>query len=142
MLKGYDFRHFVTTSIPTSIMEVLTRCFYTVKQVSKNNKKFGETIIETMPMKMNPKFRYLLTIAYGTFASVNAGKMCITKNILDINYSGWMNLIWHSFHSLKWALYDSQIQMWTEIEKQEIQDIENLISNLTDLENRAEFLPI
>lgn len=40
-VNGYDFRQFIVTSIPMSIMEVLMRVFYVAKQVSLGKGAFG-----------------------------------------------------------------------------------------------------
>lgn len=40
-VNGYDFRQFIVTSIPMSIMEVLMRVFYVAKQVSLGKGALG-----------------------------------------------------------------------------------------------------
>ena len=59
-VNGYDFRQFIVTSIPMSIMEVLMRVFYVAKQVSLGKGAFGETLLDTMPLRLNPRFRMML----------------------------------------------------------------------------------
>ena len=49
--KGYDFRHFVATSIPALIMEVMMRVFYAVKQNELGASTLGEGLIHTLPGK-------------------------------------------------------------------------------------------
>lgn len=139
-IKGYDFRHFVTTTIPTTVMEVLLRTFYTIKQIKIYGDEFGKAIIDTMPFNINPKFRIILALSYGTFASINAGKVYITKNILNANYSAWMGFAWNTFFSLKWALIDKHLKLWSELEEKEIKNIENIIKKLDNLKERAGYL--
>lgn len=141
-VNGYDFRQFVTSSISMVIMEVLLRSFYTIKQVKLYGTPFGESMLDTMPIKMNPKFRIILALSYGTNSAVNAGVMCVTNSILHANYSSWMGLSWNGFHALKWALLDRQLELWGGIEAKEIEEIENLIGCLDCLSVKVSRLPI
>lgn len=140
-VKGYDFRQFVVSSIPMTIMEVLLRAFYVIKQIKLYDAPFGESILDTMPVKMNPKFRVILALSYGTSSAVNAGKMYVTQNILNANYASWMGLAWNGFHALKWALLDRQLKLWSEIETKEIEEIEYLVKDIDRLSIRASQLP-
>lgn len=140
-LNGYDFRQFISTSIPMCIMEVLIRVLYVAKQVKVYNAGFGETIIDTMPFCINPRFRIMLAIAYGVSSSVNAGKMYITHNILNASYASWMGLVWNGFHALKWVLYERHIKLWESIERKEIEELESIVSNIDELTTRASSLP-
>lgn len=141
-INGYDFRQFIVSSVPMTIMEVLLRAFYVIKQVKLYGAPFGESMLDTMPMMMNPRFRIMLALSYGTSSAVNAGKMYITQNILNANYASWMGLTWNGFHALKWALLDRQLKLWSEIEAKEIEEIEYLIKDLDGLGIRASQLPI
>jgi hypothetical protein len=140
-VNGYDFRQFMATSIPLAIMEVLLRTFYVVKQVRQYDEPFGKTLLDTMPLRINPRFRMMLALSYGVVASVNAGKMYVTENTLNANYAAWMGLVWNGFHALKWALAGRQLKLWGEVEEKEIKELESLILNIEQLENRAACLP-
>lgn len=140
-INGYDFRQFVVTSIPMTIMEVLLRAFYVVKQMKLYDAPLGQTIVDTMPVKLNPRFRMMLALAYGTSSAVNAGKMYITQNILNANYASWMGLVWNGFHALKWALLDRHLRLWDGIEQREIEEIESIAAKLGLLQVRASQLP-
>ena len=140
-VNGYDFRQFTSTSIPMLIMETLIRAFYTVKQMKLYGAKFGESLLDTMPTSLNPRFRLMLAMAYGTSSAVNAGKMYVTQNILNANYASWMGLAWNGFHALKWSLLERHLTLWNEIEAKEIATLENLIANMDNLEDRAVRLP-
>ena len=101
-------------------MEVLLRAFYVGKQVKLYDAPFGQTLLDTVPTRMNPRFRMLLALAFGTFCGVNAGRMYITQNLLNFNYASWMGLVWNGFHALKWALLQKHFKLWGEIEAKEI----------------------
>jgi hypothetical protein len=141
-VNGYDFRQFAATSVPMAIMEVLLRAFYVAKQMKLYGAAFGETVLDTMPGRLNPRFRTVLALAYGTSSAVNAGKMYVTKNILNASYASWMGLSWNGFHALKWALYEKHTQLWGEVEAQEIAELERLVDEMDALEARAANLPV
>ena len=140
-VNGYDFRQFVVTSIPMAIMEVMLRAFYVIKQMKLYNRPFGESLVDTMPLKMNPRFRIMLALAYGTSSSVNAGKVYVTKNILDANYASWMGLAWNGFHALKWVAFDRHLKLWDGVAQKEIEDIQDIVTELDALSERASQLP-
>lgn len=141
-VNGYDFRQFVVTSIPMTIMEVLLRAFYVGKQVKLYEAPFGETMLDTMPFRLNPRFRIMLALAYGVASFVNAGKVYVTKNLLNANYAAWMGLVWNGFHALRWALYSRHIKLWNEVEAREIRELEELVRRLDQMEARAAHLPV
>ena len=141
-VKGYDFRQFVVTSIPVLIMEVMMRVFYTVKQVSLSGSPLGEALIDTMPMKMNPRFRMMLAMAYGTVTAVNGARVHITNDILNLNYTAWLGLVWHGFHAIKWALLDKSLKLREEVERKEIEALERVVAQIDGLADRAGRLPV
>ncbi len=140
-LRGYDLRHFIVTSIPLAIMEVLLRTAYAVKQVKLHGMDFFEALKETVPGTMSPRFRMITTLAYGTFCAVNAGKVAVTNNMLNANYAAWMGLCWNSFHSLKWAVCDRHFALWQHVEASALAELEATILKIEELEQRARLLP-
>ena len=140
-VKGYDFRQFVVTSIPVLIMEVMMRVFYAVKQVKLAGAPLGEALMDTMPMKMNPRFRMMLAMAYGTVTAVNGAKVHITENILNLNYAMWLGLVWNGFHAVKWALLERNLKLWQEVERKEIEALERVVDQIDGLVHRAGRLP-
>ena len=136
-VKGYDFRQLVVTSVPMAIMEALMRALYVGKQVAKNDAMFGQTLLDTMPGKMSPRFRTMLALGYGTSSAVNAGKVYVTQNLLNANYASWMGLAWNGFHALKWSLIDRPQKLWDSVSEAEIAEIQLIIDDLDALESRA-----
>lgn len=141
-INGYDFRQFVVTNIPFAIMEILMRVFYVAKQMHINSAPFGESIMDTMPLKLNPRFRIMLAMAYGTVAGANAGKIYVTHNILNANYAAYMGFAWNTFHALKWALYQREWKLWDTVEKKELELIVSYVDKIGNIERQAEILPI
>lgn len=140
--KGYDLRHFVAVSIPVLAMEVVLRVLYAFKQVALEGSSLGETLIETMPTKMNPRFRIMLAMAYGTMAGVNGARVFVTKDILSLNYAAWTGLVWNGFHAIKWALLDRNLRLWKEFEQKELEALEHVTDRIHGLAGRAERLPV
>ena len=140
-VRGYDFRHFIATSIPLLIMEAMMRAFYAAKQSKIGAMRLGEALIDTMPMRMNPRFRIMLAIAYGTVAAVNGGKTYITNDILNLNYTAWIGLVWNGLYSLKWMLFERHMRLWAGIERAEIETIAEITSMIDRLVFQAESLP-
>ena len=140
--KGYDFRHFVATSIPALIMEVTMRVFYAVKQNELGASTLGKGLIETLPGRMTPRFRTMLAMGYGTMAAVNYGKVVVSRNVLDLNYSAWMGFMWNGLHAMKWALLDRSLKLWEEVEQKEIEALERVVGQIQGLEDRARRLPV
>lgn len=140
-LNGYDFRQFIVTSIPMTIMEVMLRVFYTIKQIHVHGANFGETLLDTMPLRLNPRFRMILALAYGTSSAVNAGKVYVTQNLLNANYASWMGFAWNSFHSLKWIAWDKHHKLWDGILDEEIKELQSLTIKMEDLEKKVTSLP-
>ena len=140
--NGYDFRQLVATSIPVLIMEVMMRVFYAVKQVKLTGSTLGEALMDTIPMRMNPRFRMMLAMAYGTVAAVNGAKVYITGDILNLNYAAWLGLVWNGFHSMKWALLDRSLKLWGEVEQKELEALERVVDQIDNLGDRAERLPV
>ena len=140
-VNGYDFRQFVVTSIPALIMEVVMRVSYAVKQAQLANEPLGQALVETLPTRMNPRFRVMLAIGYGCMSGVNAGRMYVTQNVMTLNYAAWMGLVWNGFHALKWAMLDRHLKLWEGIEAGEVDAIERVVNRLDSLERRVERLP-
>ena len=140
--NGYDMRQFVVSSVPVSIMEILLRACWVIKGMKLEGKTLCEALSQTMPGNMHKKFRVITAASYGVLCAVNAGKVSVTKNILDVNYSAWIGLIWNGFHALKWALFDKNFLLWETLERKELARLENTIKSLEELEHDVEFLPI
>jgi len=103
--QGYDFRHFCAMSIPVMIIEVVVRVSYFIKRLAE-----GYTFKEAIPFGLNhekkPKLGTMLFIAHSTSTAINAGKVIITENPLDINYPQWLSFARYTVKQLKWVLLD------------------------------------
>ena len=103
--EGFDFIHFCAQSIPTILIELVTRIGYSVKRIKEGNK-----IKDSIPISLNrekhPKLATMLFIAHTGATAVNAGKVYFTKNPMAINYPQWITFAKYSYKQLKWVLVE------------------------------------
>lgn len=103
--EGFDFIHFCAQSIPTILIELVTRIGYSVKRIKEGNK-----IKDSIPLSLNrekhPKLATMLFIAHTGAAAVNAGKVYFTKNPMAINYPQWIAFAKYSYKQFKWVLLE------------------------------------
>ncbi|MBF1103047.1 MAG: hypothetical protein HXL50_05980 [Solobacterium sp.] len=101
--EGFDFIHFCAQSIPTILIELVTRIGYAVKRIKEGNK-----VKDSIPISLNrekhPKLATMLFIAHTGATAVNAGKVYFTKNPMAINYPQWIAFAKYSYKQLKWVL--------------------------------------
>ena len=140
-VNGYDFRQFVTASIPVTIMEVLLRVAWVAKECHCNNAAFGQTMVSTMPTMLTKRFRMILSLAYGSFCAVNAGRVYVTQNILNANYTAWSGFAWNTFFALKWVLLDRPVAWEKYIDQTIYNELSESLKKIEQLEIKAEKLP-
>lgn len=103
--QGYDFRHFCAMSIPVMITEVIVRVCYFAKRLCE-----GHTFVESIPLSTShekkPKLGTMLFIAHSASTAINAGKVALSKEPLNINYPQWLSFAEYSIKEFKWVLYD------------------------------------
>lgn len=141
-VNGYDARHFVTMSIPVLINEVLVRVLYIAKEIQHNNRNFFDAFKETLPFNLSPRFRMLLNISYGTMVAINTGKVLITKDILNANYTMWLAFTWHTFQSIYWLVWAKSSGLQNYIDDELASELNELQLKIDNLAKEASFLPI
>jgi len=103
--QGYDFRHFCTMSIPVMITEVIVRVSYFIKRLSEGY-SFKEAIPFGLSHEKKPKLSSMLFIAHSAATAINAGKVILTENPLNINYPQWLMFAKYSLIQLKWMFME------------------------------------
>lgn len=139
-INGYDSRHFATLSIPVLINEILIRVLYIIKEVKCNNRTFIDVFKETIPLNISPRFRMVLNLSYGGMVAINAGKVVITKNILNANYAMWMVFTWHTLHSIQWLLWTKNVELQKYIDKKLKKDMKDLQYKISELSEKVDLL--
>lgn len=103
--EGFDFIHFCAQSIPTIIIELVTRIGYAVKRIKEGNK-----VKDSIPISLNrdkhPKLATMLFIAHTGATAVNAGKVYFTKNPMAINYPQWLTFARYLYKQLRWTIIE------------------------------------
>ncbi len=103
--QGYDFRHFCSMSIPVMIIEVIVRVSYFIKRLYEGY-SFRESIPFNTDHEKTPKLGAMLFIAHSASAAINAGKVALTQDPLNINYPQWLVFVQYSIKQVKWALIE------------------------------------
>lgn len=98
---GYDFRHFLATTIPVLIIEVVVRVAFFARQL-----KQGKNLKEAFPGNGQPRLQTMLLIAHGTASGINAGKVIITKNPMGVNLAQWGAFAQYLLPEIKLRLID------------------------------------
>lgn len=103
--EGFDFIHFCAQSIPTIIIELVTRIGYSIKRIKEGNR-----VKDSIPISLNrekhPKLATMLFIAHTGATAINAGKVYFTKNPMAINYPQWLAFARYSYKQLRWILIE------------------------------------
>ena len=126
--QGYDFRHFISMSIPVALNEVIARSAYCVKRVKEGNGLIQSLPFDS-PMSRKPKLSTMLFISHSIATAANAGKIAFTEDPLAINYAQWLAFAKYTISQLKWvlvqkpALRDRYVQGFLDQEWKEIDNV-------------------
>lgn len=124
--KGYDFRHFLATTIPVLIIEIVVRVGFFARQLLR-----GKSLKEAIPTNGQPRLQTMLLIAHGTASGINAGKIILTRNPMGVNLAQWGAFAQYLLPELKLRLID--------LPKRSNQAVQHLIdSNWLDLNTHLE----
>lgn len=98
--SGYDFRHFVATSVPVAIAELIVRLGHLVQSLHA-----GKSLKEAIPVASNRTVRRKLIIAHGVATAVNAGKVYFTKNPMAISWAQIMTLTRYLVPEVRYLMF-------------------------------------
>jgi hypothetical protein len=98
--SGYDFRHFVATSIPVAIAELIVRLGHVIQ-----NLHAGKSLKDSIPLASNRTVRRKLIIAHGVATTVNAGKVYFTGNPMAISWAQIMALTRYLVPELRYLVF-------------------------------------
>lgn len=108
---GFDFIHFLSSSIPVIIVELGVRVSYSTKRI-KEGYSVKDSIPVTINRKKRPKLGTMLYISHTIATAVNAGKVTLAfktgaaNPFLAINYPQWLAFIKVSLQQLSWTLIE------------------------------------
>lgn len=101
--EGYDFEHFCAQSIPAMLVEVAVRTSYFGKRVHE-----GYGVRESIPFSLDgekhPKLATMLFLAHSVAAGIDAGRVCFSKNPMELSYPEMAVFAGYALGQLKWSL--------------------------------------
>jgi hypothetical protein len=100
---GYDFRHFLASSVPVLIVEAVVRIAYFAKALSE-----GKSLTEAVPLGNAPKLRTQLFTAHAVATAANAGKVYVTQNPLAVNWPQWLAFFRYLLPQAHWLLVGAE----------------------------------
>lgn len=101
--SGYDFRHFIATSVPVAISELIVRLGFMVRKIQA-----GTTLSEAFPNAAHPQLRRQLLITHATAALINTGKVTVTNNPLSISWPLMLTLLRYAMPEMMYLLYGQE----------------------------------
>lgn len=100
---GYDFRHFLASSVHVLIVEAVVRIAYFAKALSE-----GRSLAEAIPVASTPKLRTQLFTAHLVAAATNAGKVYVMQNPLAVNWPQWLAFFRYLIPQAHWLLVGAE----------------------------------
>lgn len=79
--QGYDFKHFISMSIPEMLLEILVRAAWFIR----HGRSFRKLPLFSS-RERNPKLDSMLFESFSYYVALNAGKVALTRNLCAINY--------------------------------------------------------
>lgn len=134
--SGYDFRHFIASSIPVMITEVIIRLGYFVKSIQA-----GQTLAEAIPSASSLKLRRQLLIAHSVATLINAGKIYVTQNPLAISWAQVLAFLQYVMPELSFLLLGKEAARSKLVEEEIINNYHSLNNEINEfLKNQDDFL--
>lgn len=99
--EGYDFIHFVSTTIPTMIVEVFVRLYMVCKRL-KNGMGIKTAVCIKKDEIEYQKMQTILFLSHAIVTSINVGQLLFTKNPMVINYNEWISFSKYAIHQMLW----------------------------------------
>lgn len=123
--KGYDFRHFMASSIPVMVTEVIVRLGYVIRQI-----RAGKTLMEAMPNASSLKLRRQLLIAHTVATLINAGKVYVTQNPLAISWAQVLAFLRYVAPELSFLIYGQEATRSKLVEEEILQDYHSISADV------------
>jgi len=134
--SGYDFRHFMTASIPVMITEVIIRIGYFIRSIQA-----GKTLVESIPSASSIKLRRQLLIAHSVATLINAGKVYVTQNPLAISWPQALAFLRYVMPELAFLLYGKEAARSKMVEDEIINDYHSINNQVEAfLRSQGEFV--
>lgn len=123
--SGYDFRHFIASSVPVAISEFIVRVGYVIRQINS-----GLSLKEAIPNASNPKLRRQLLITHAVAGLMNAGKVTVTQNPLSLSWPLVLAILRYAIPEAIYLLYGQEHARSKLVETEILNGYDNIISDL------------
>lgn len=123
--KRYDFRHFMSASIPVMVSEIIVRLGYFIRQLQN-----GKTLSEAAPNASSVKLRRQLLIAHSVATLINAGKVYVTQNPLAISWPQALAFLRYVAPELMYLVYGQEAARSKILEEKILRDYHALDADL------------
>jgi hypothetical protein len=134
--KGYDFRHFMASSVPVMVTEVIVRLGYVVREL-----RAGGTLMEAIPNASSLKLRRQLLIAHTVATLINAGKVYVTQNPLAISWPQVLAFLRYVMPELGFLLYGKEAARSKMVEEEILNDYRDIRNQVDEfLCSQGEFI--
>lgn len=100
---GYDFRHFLASSVPVLLVEGIVRIAFFARSIHS-----GASLAEAVPLAHTPRLRAQLLLAHSVATAANAGKVYVTSNPLAVNWPQWLAFFRYLVPQLHWLLIGAE----------------------------------
>jgi len=136
--SGYDFRHFIASSIPVMITELIIRLGYFAKSIQN-----GNTLTDAIPSASSLKLKRQLLIAHLVATLINAGKVYVTQNPLAISWAQVLTFLRYVMPELSFLLFGQEAARAKLVEEEILNNYYNLNSEIDKiLKSQDDFLLI
>lgn len=120
-LQGYDFQHFMASSVPVMITEVIIRVGYFIRSIHD-----GKTLAEAVPSASSIKLRRQLLIAHSVATLINAGKVYVTQDPFAISWAQALAFLRYVMPELAFLLHGKEAARSKMVEKQILDDYRSI----------------
>jgi len=119
--SGYDFRHFMASSIPVMITEIIIRIGYFIRSI-----QIGKSLSDAIPLASSLKLRRQLLVAHSVALLINAGKVYITQNPLMVSWAQVLVFLRYVMPEVTFLLYGKESARYQMVEKEILKDYHSI----------------
>jgi len=136
--SGYDFRHFMASSIPVMITEVIIRLGCFIRSIQA-----GKTLGESIPSASSITLRRQLLIAHSVATLINAGKVYVTQNPLAISWPQALAFLRYVMPELAFLMYGKEVARAKMVEDEILNEYHSINGELNEfIKSQGDFVLI
>jgi hypothetical protein len=134
--SGYDFRHFMASSLPVMITEIIIRLGYFIRSLQT-----GKSLSESVPSASSLKLKRQLLIAHSVATLINAGKVYVTQNPMAISWAQILVFLRYVMPEVAFLLYGKDAAISKMVEEEILKDYHRINNGIgVFLKTQADFV--